>query len=79
MKLVERLRALNRAEAAKQIGVSAAMVSYVLCGRRTPSIRIARPLAAHLGVTSDELFDALDQIKRDAAAAKRKNPKRRAA
>lgn len=43
-------------ELAKQIGISESHMSLILAGRRLPSLRVAKKMAAVLGTTVDQLF-----------------------
>jgi len=53
------LRSVNRSAAARATGVDLAHISRIMNGKSNPSLQLAAKLAAHLGVTIDELVDAL--------------------
>lgn len=46
---------ISQTELAEAIGVSQAMVSYIIKGFKTPSVSLLKRIADHLGVTMDEL------------------------
>lgn len=46
---------VTQAELAENVGVSQAMISYILKGYKTPSVQLLKRIADYLGVTMDEL------------------------
>lgn len=42
------------AELSRAVGITAAHASYILSGRRTPSLPLALKIANHMGISLDE-------------------------
>lgn len=59
---IERLKELlaekniTQAQLSEMVGVSQAFISYVLNGYKVPSVAVIKNIAAHLGVSVDELL-----------------------
>jgi transcriptional regulator with XRE-family HTH domain len=58
------LHSINRAQVARLAGCHITHVSRVLNGYRTPSLPMAKAIADVLGVTLDELWYNLFEVKR---------------
>ena len=57
---VERkIKAANRSELAREIGVTRPHVSQVLNGRSVPSLDVAAKIAKRIGVSLDQFWDYL--------------------
>ncbi len=48
---------MNQAQLAKKIGVSEAVISYIVRGKREPSERVTKRIADVLGVKPNEICD----------------------
>ena len=54
-----KIKAANRSELAREIGVTRPHVSQVLSGRSVPSLDVAAKIAKRIGVSLDQLWEHL--------------------
>jgi putative transcriptional regulator len=55
---VRRQRGLRQVDLAKMVGVFQSEISEIECGKRVPSVYLAKKIAKALGVSIDDLFSA---------------------
>ena len=55
----QKIRAANRSELAREIGVTRPHVSQILSGKSVPSLSVAAGMAKRIGVSLDQLWDYL--------------------
>lgn len=49
-------KGITQADMSREVGVTQAMMSYILNGFKTPSVSVLQRMAARLGVTMEELL-----------------------
>ncbi len=55
IKLLLEEKGVSQAELAESVGVSQAMISYIVKGLKTPSVTLLKRISEYFGVTMDEL------------------------
>lgn len=50
------VRGITHAELAQQVGVSDAMISYIVKGYKEPSVKLLKRIADYLGMKVDDLI-----------------------
>lgn len=55
----KKIRAANRSELAREIGVTRTHVSLILSGKNAPSLPVAAGMAKRIGVSLDQFWDYL--------------------
>lgn len=55
IKLLLKEKGISQTELAENVGVSQAMISYIVKGFKVPSVTLLKRISDYLGVTMDEL------------------------
>lgn len=55
IKLLLKEKGISQTELAENVGVSQAMISYIVKGIKAPSVTLLKRISDYLGVTMDEL------------------------